>query len=267
VQFTSFGADPGHPSRIAKATTFSNTVHLTFAVFNSSGASTRSLRCSLAHFTLPLILSLLLSPHSRQPANRTLGPSLYTRSRSPPILDNRELTASGRLLETTGIAVGGHLVLRKRYRLQLAHRHGDVPRKCVQHGEHHLALFRAPGLTSFANRSTRTMLPMSLLKMSSSRLWRRGLTSRRSRPWYDHFRTPAPRCPHTGGLTTLQKKVLSMMLNGDAQAGLLMHIIRFVMPSKSKPLKKLMYFFLEVCPKHDAQGKLRQEWILVMCAI
>jgi coatomer subunit beta len=37
------------------------------------------------------------------------------------------------------------------------------------------------------------------------------------------------------------------------------------MPSKSKPLKKLMYFFFEVCPKHDAQGKLRQEWILVWC--
>lgn len=55
------------------------------------------------------------------------------------------------------------------------------------------------------------------------------------------------------------------MLNGDPQAGLLMHIIRFVMPSKSKPLKKLMYLFLEVCPKHDAQGKLRQEWILVWC--
>lgn len=55
------------------------------------------------------------------------------------------------------------------------------------------------------------------------------------------------------------------MLNGDPQTGLLMHIIRFVMPSKSKPLKKLMYFFFEVCPKHDAQGKLRQEWILVWC--
>jgi coatomer subunit beta len=74
--------------------------------------------------------------------------------------------------------------------------------------------------------------------------------------------------PRDGGsegdrLTALQKKILSIMLNGDPQAGLLMHIIRFVMPSKSKPLKKLMYFFFEVCPKHDAQGKLRQEWILV----
>jgi coatomer subunit beta len=64
-------------------------------------------------------------------------------------------------------------------------------------------------------------------------------------------------------LTTQQKKILAIMLNGDAKSSLLMHIIRFVMPSKSKPLKKLMYFFFEVCPKHDAQGKLRQEWILV----
>ncbi|KAF2018887.1 coatomer subunit beta [Aaosphaeria arxii CBS 175.79] len=63
------------------------------------------------------------------------------------------------------------------------------------------------------------------------------------------------------------KKILSIMLNGDPQSGLLMHIIRFVMPSKSKPLKKLMYFFFEVCPKYDAQGKLRQEWILVCNAI
>ncbi|KAL6704813.1 coatomer subunit beta [Coniothyrium glycines] len=63
------------------------------------------------------------------------------------------------------------------------------------------------------------------------------------------------------------KRILSIMLNGDPKPGLLMHIIRFVMPSKSKPLKKLMYFFFEVCPKHDAQGKLRQEWILVCNAI
>lgn len=66
-------------------------------------------------------------------------------------------------------------------------------------------------------------------------------------------------------LTPKQKKILAIMLNGDPKTGLLMHIIRFVMPSKSKPLKKLMYFFFEVCPKHDAQGKLRQEWILVWC--
>lgn len=59
------------------------------------------------------------------------------------------------------------------------------------------------------------------------------------------------------------KRILTIMLNGDSMSGLLMHIIRFVMPSKSKQLKKLLYIYYEVCPKLDAQGKLRQEWILV----
>lgn len=88
--------------------------------------------------------------------------------------------------------------------------------------------------------------------------------STRSKLWCALPIAPAPPC-WSCPLTSLQKKILSIMLNGDPQAGLLMHIIRFVMPSKSKPLKKLMYFFFEVCPKHDAQGKLRQEWILVWC--
>jgi coatomer subunit beta len=59
------------------------------------------------------------------------------------------------------------------------------------------------------------------------------------------------------------KRILSVMLNGDPMTGLLMHIIRFVMPSKNKPLKKLLYLYYEICPKHDSNGKLRQEWILV----
>lgn len=59
------------------------------------------------------------------------------------------------------------------------------------------------------------------------------------------------------------KRVLSIMLNGDPMPGLLMHIIRFVMPSKSKPLKKLLYLYYEICPKLDANGKLKQEMILV----
>jgi coatomer subunit beta len=59
------------------------------------------------------------------------------------------------------------------------------------------------------------------------------------------------------------KTVLTIMLNGDAMAPLLMHIIRFVMPSKSKPLKKLLYLYYEICPKLDANGKLKQEMILV----
>lgn len=59
------------------------------------------------------------------------------------------------------------------------------------------------------------------------------------------------------------RKIITIMLNGDPMPQLLMHIIRFVMPSKSKPLKKLLYFYYEICPKHDANGKLKQEMILV----
>ncbi|KAM3074191.1 coatomer subunit beta [Clarireedia jacksonii] len=59
------------------------------------------------------------------------------------------------------------------------------------------------------------------------------------------------------------KLILTVMLNGDPMPQLLMHIIRFVMPSKYKPLKKLLYFYYEVCPKLDATGKLKQEMILV----
>jgi coatomer subunit beta len=59
------------------------------------------------------------------------------------------------------------------------------------------------------------------------------------------------------------RKIITIMLNGDPMPQLLMHIIRFVMPSKSKPLKKLLYFYYEICPKLDANGKLKQEMILV----
>ena len=59
------------------------------------------------------------------------------------------------------------------------------------------------------------------------------------------------------------KRILTIMLNGDPMPSLLMHIIRFVMPSKSKQLKKLLYFYYEICPKLDGGGKLKQEMILV----
>ena len=59
------------------------------------------------------------------------------------------------------------------------------------------------------------------------------------------------------------KRILTVMLNGDPMPGLLMHIIRFVMPSKHKHLKKLLYFYYEICPKVDSNGKLKQEMILV----
>lgn len=59
------------------------------------------------------------------------------------------------------------------------------------------------------------------------------------------------------------RMILTVMLNGDPLPQLLMHIIRFIMPSKNKALKKLLYFYYEICPKHDASGKLKQEMILV----
>lgn len=59
------------------------------------------------------------------------------------------------------------------------------------------------------------------------------------------------------------RTIVTIMLNGDPMAQLLMHIIRFVMPSKRKSLKKLLYFYYEICPKHDSTGKLKQEMILV----
>jgi len=52
------------------------------------------------------------------------------------------------------------------------------------------------------------------------------------------------------------KRILTIMLNGDPMPQLLM-------PSKSKSLKKLLYFYYEICPKLDAGGKLKQEMILV----
>ncbi|QLG73997.1 hypothetical protein HG535_0F05090 [Zygotorulaspora mrakii] len=63
------------------------------------------------------------------------------------------------------------------------------------------------------------------------------------------------------------KHILVTMLEGNPLPELLMHIIRFVMPSKNKKLKKLLYFYWEIVPKLDEEGKLRHEMILVCNAI
>lgn len=63
------------------------------------------------------------------------------------------------------------------------------------------------------------------------------------------------------------KQIIMAVLAGNSMPELLMHVIRFVMPSKNKQLKKLLYFYWEVCPKMDAQGKMRHEMILVCNAI
>ncbi|RKP19269.1 ARM repeat-containing protein, partial [Rozella allomycis CSF55] len=52
-------------------------------------------------------------------------------------------------------------------------------------------------------------------------------------------------------------------------SGLLMHVIRFVMPNsnKNKILKKLMLMFYEITPKVDGEGRMQQEWILACNAL
>jgi coatomer subunit beta len=69
------------------------------------------------------------------------------------------------------------------------------------------------------------------------------------------------------------RRILTQMLNGDPMPNLLMPVIRFVMrrhchipqmlatvltkvaASKSKALKKLLYFYYEICPSKRAQGR------------
>lgn len=63
------------------------------------------------------------------------------------------------------------------------------------------------------------------------------------------------------------KEILSLTLAKESMPSLLMDIIRFVLPSKNKQLKKLLHAYWEVVPKHDDQGKLRHEMILVVNAI
>lgn len=63
------------------------------------------------------------------------------------------------------------------------------------------------------------------------------------------------------------RQIIISVINGDPMPDLLMTIIRYVMPSRNKRLKKLLYFYWEVCPKYDADGSLRHEMILVCNAI
>lgn len=63
------------------------------------------------------------------------------------------------------------------------------------------------------------------------------------------------------------RRILLMMLNGDPLNGILMHVIRFVMPSKNKSLKRLLLIYWEICPKYNSDGKLKQEMILVINAL
>jgi len=59
------------------------------------------------------------------------------------------------------------------------------------------------------------------------------------------------------------KKTIQMILNGEKISGVLMTIIRFVLPSQDHQIKKLLLIFWEICPKTYPDGKLMQEMILV----
>lgn len=59
------------------------------------------------------------------------------------------------------------------------------------------------------------------------------------------------------------KKVISIILAGEKIPGLLMIIIRFVLPLQDHTIKKLLLIFWEIVPKTTPDGKLMQEMILV----
>ena len=63
--------------------------------------------------------------------------------------------------------------------------------------------------------------------------------------------------------TEALKKTIYMILNGEKIQGLLMTIIRFVLPSQDHMIKKLLLIFWEIVPKTYPDGKLMQEMILV----
>lgn len=63
--------------------------------------------------------------------------------------------------------------------------------------------------------------------------------------------------------TEALKKVIIMILNGEKLPGLLMTIIRFVLPLQDHTIKKLLLVFWEIVPKTTPDGRLLHEMILV----
>ncbi|KAJ1738781.1 coatomer subunit beta [Coemansia sp. RSA 1086] len=59
------------------------------------------------------------------------------------------------------------------------------------------------------------------------------------------------------------QQVITAAVQGETHEQLLMHIIRFVMPTRDKALKKLLLLYWEICPMYDGDGKLKQETILI----
>lgn len=63
--------------------------------------------------------------------------------------------------------------------------------------------------------------------------------------------------------TEALKKSIHLILNGEKMPGLLMTIIRFILPQSDHTIKKLLLVFWEIVPKTTADGKLLHEMILV----
>ena len=63
--------------------------------------------------------------------------------------------------------------------------------------------------------------------------------------------------------TSALKKVMYQILNGERMPGILMTIIRFVLPLQDHTIKKLLLIFWEIVPKTQSDGKLLHEMILV----
>ncbi|KAJ2611652.1 coatomer subunit beta [Coemansia sp. RSA 1365] len=63
------------------------------------------------------------------------------------------------------------------------------------------------------------------------------------------------------------QQVIAGILQGENYESLLMHVIRFVMPTRNKRLKKLLLLYWEVCPKYSEDGTLKQETILICNAL
>lgn len=62
---------------------------------------------------------------------------------------------------------------------------------------------------------------------------------------------------------TALEKTIHMILSGERLPGLLMTIIRYVLPLQDHMIKKLLLIFWEIVPKTSPDGKLLQEMILV----
>ena len=70
--------------------------------------------------------------------------------------------------------------------------------------------------------------------------------------------------PDVARIITL-KSLLVSLINGERELveGLVMTLIRFVLPLKDKTIKKLLLLLFENMNKTDSEGNLKQEFILV----